>query len=312
MSIRQVGPLALSMLIAGSPAATGLQAQAPAPAQPPATFRSTAAVVTVDASVRRRNRPLTGLKASDFEIADNGVVQDVSEVTYEKLPIDVTVALDVSASVTGPVLDQLRRAVRELKAHLGAADRLRLLAFDTHVKRLADFDDRRTADAAMDSLGGGGGSVIFDTLAVALTAPADPGRRHLIVLFSDGIDSGSISGPETLIEVARRSSPTITVVLSPSAPQSPASAAGGRPVSTDMTVGSFYARLASQTGGEVFPTSARESLAATFRRVLDTFRSSYVLYFTPRGADRAGVHTLDVRVKQPDVDVRARTWYVAP
>jgi len=81
---------------------------------PQATFRTSTNRVSVDVSVRREGRPVTGLAATDFELFDNGVKQNVIELSYEQLPIDVTVALDVSGSVTGSLLDQLRRAVRQL------------------------------------------------------------------------------------------------------------------------------------------------------------------------------------------------------
>ena len=53
-----------------------------------------------------------------------------------------------------------------------------------------------------------------------------------------------------------------------------------------------------------------ENLTSTFRRVLEQFRASYVLYFTPTGVDRQGPHTLDVRVKRAGTEVRARRGYV--
>ena len=83
---------------------------------PAATLRTGADIVSVEASVRREKRPVTGLKITDFELLDNGVPQEISDLSYERLPIDVTVVLDVSASVTGAVLDQLRQSVRQLKA----------------------------------------------------------------------------------------------------------------------------------------------------------------------------------------------------
>jgi hypothetical protein len=43
--------------------------------------------------------------------------------------------------------------------------------------------------------------------------------------------------------------------------------------------------------------------------MVQDFRSSYVLYFTPKGVERAGVHTLDVRVKRNGAEVRARRSY---
>ena len=77
-----------------------------------------------------------------------------------------------------------------------------------------------------------------------------------------------------------------------------------------MTVGQLYDQLANDTGGVVLPIGAGDNLGSAFRRVLDDFRASYVLYFSPHGVRSGGLHTLDVRVKRDGVDVRARRGYV--
>jgi VWFA-related protein len=267
-------------------------------------------VVSVEAAVRRDKRPITGLKVTDFELLDNGVPQEISDLNYERLPIDVTVVLDVSASVTGAVLDQLRQSVRQLKADLGARDRLKLVAFNMQVRRLADFDSpANAADAAFSSLSGHGSSAIFDSVAVALAAPAPEGRRQLIVLFSDGQDSSSITDPDVLFEVARRTTATVDIVLASAVAEHMASPFARSPGRPPITIGRLYDQLAHETGGTVVPTPTGENLASTFRRVLADFRSSYVLYYTPRGVERSGAHTLQVRVKQDGADVRARRGY---
>jgi VWFA-related protein len=288
------------------------QSTVPVPQQEPAqTFRSGADVVSVETSVRREKRPVTGLKISDFELLDNGVTQEISDLNYERLPIDVTVVLDVSASVTGAVLDQLRQSVRQLKADLSARDRLKLVAFNMQVRRLADFDATGSAaDAAFASLSGHGSSAIFDSVAVALAAPAPEGRRQLIVLFSDGQDSSSITDPEVLFEVARRTTATVDIVLASAVAEHMASPFARSPGRPPITIGRLYDQLARETGGAVVPTSAGDNLASTFRRVLADFRSSYVLYYTPRGVDHSGAHTLQVRVRQDGADVRARRGYM--
>jgi VWFA-related protein len=299
-----IAALGAALLFAQSSVPTAQQ-------QPPATFRAGADVVSVEAAVRRDKRPITGLKITDFELLDNGVPQEISDLTYERLPIDVTVVLDVSASVTGPVLDQLRQSVRQLKADLGPKDRLKLLAFNMQVRRLAAFEAPASAtDAAFESLSGHGSSAIFDSVAVALAAPTREGRRHLIVLFSDGQDSSSITDPEVLFDVARRTTPTVAVVLASAVPEHMASPFARSPGRPPITIGRLYDQLARETGGTVVPTSPGESLSSTFRRVLADFRSSYVLYFTPKNVDRAGSHTLQVRVKQEGAEVRARRGYV--
>jgi VWFA-related protein len=280
--------------------------------EPKATFRTGADVVTVEASVQRDKRPVTGLKTTDFELLDNGVPQQISDLSYERLPIDVTVVLDVSASVTGEVLDQLRQSVRQLKADLGPRDRLKLVAFNMEVRRLTDFEAPAAAtDAAFASLSGRGSSAIFDAVAVQLALPALEARRHLIVLFTDGKDSSSISDPDTLFDVARRTTATVDIVLASTAPErsnaTPFARSPGRP---QITVGRMYDQLARETGGLVVATTAGDNLASTFRRTLADFRASYVLYFTPQGVARSGSHTIDVRVKRDGTDVRARRGYI--
>ncbi len=294
------------MTLAAMPAAAVSQQE------PRATFRTGADVVAVEASVQHDKRPVTGLKAGDFELLDNGVPQQITDLSYERLPIDVTVVLDVSASVTGAVLDQLRQAVRQLKADLGTGDRLKLVAFNMQIRRLADFGaPAAVTDSAFASLSGVGSSAVFDSVAVQLAAPAAEGRRHLIVLFTDGKDSSSISDPDALFDVARRTTATVDTVLASTASErsnaTPFARAPGRPL---ITVGRMYDQLARETGGLVVSTAAGENLASTFRRALADFRTSYVLYFTPQGVAASGSHTLDVRVKRDGTEVRARRGYL--
>jgi len=299
-----LGALAVAMVATTPSAAVSQQ-------EPAATFRAGADIVSVEASVRRDKRPVAGLKITDFQLLDNGVPQQISDVSYERLPIDVTVLLDVSASVTGSVLDQLRQSVRQLKADLGGSDRLKLVAFNQQVRRLADFEAPVSAtDAAFSTLSGRGSSAIFDTVAVQLASPTPPGRRHLIVLFTDGQDSSSITDPDMLFDVARRTTSTVDVVLASAVAERSASPFARSPGRPPITVGRMYDQLARETGGTVVTTATGENLASTFRRTLADFRSSYVLYFTPQGVDRSGSHTIDVRVKQEGTEVRARRGYI--
>jgi VWFA-related protein len=305
--------LAAVVALGATPPLAGAAAgwSSPLPQDPAPVFRAGADVVTVEASVRRERRPVTGLTASDFELLDNGVPQQITDVSYEKLPIDVTVLLDVSASVTGSTLDELRRALRQLRADLGAQDRVRLLTFNMRVRQLVDFTNSAAAiDAALVSLSGAGSSAIFDSLAVALTTPFPRGRRQLILLFSDGQDSSSISDADILLDVAGRSTPTVGVVLASPSRQRPASLLRTASKLGSATVGELVDRIASDTGGLVVGIEPGANLTSTFRRVLEQFRTSYVLYFTPGGVDHQGTHTLEVRVKRPGTEVRARRGYV--
>lgn len=310
-SVNAQGRWAVAALLGTLALTAAPQGQAASQQQPAPVFRTGADVVSVDASVQRERRPVTGLAAADFELRDNGVAQEVTEVAYEKLPIDVTMVLDVSASVTGATLDELRRALRQVRTDLGPSDRLRLLAFNMRIRRLVDFaQPSADIDQTLSALRGGGSSAVFDALAVALTSDDAPGRRRLVVLFSDGQDSSSISDADALLDVARRSTPTVATILGSPLPERPASILRTNASLASATVDSLTERLATETGGMVTTVKTGENLTAKFRRMVQDFRSSYVLYFTPTGVDRGGAHTLDVRVKRPGVDVRARRGYI--
>jgi len=297
---RTGGVLALSIAMSMGPTASAIQ-------DPQTTFRARADSVAVGVAVRQRGRPVTGLTARDFELLDNGTPQQIADLTFEKLPIDVSVVLDVSGSVTGDLLDQLRRSVSQLTADLGAADRIRLLTFNTRVKRLMDFAAPGSSmDAAFGRIHGTGATAIFDAIAVALTAAVPADRRQLVVVFSDGEDSRSITDPEVLLDVARQTTPTLDVVLASNRPRGAVESARS---SAEITRVQMFTQLARETGGIVEPVSSGDDLRATFRRVLTDFRTSYVLHFVPRDVARAGVHTIEVRVKRVGVDVRARKSY---
>jgi hypothetical protein len=73
----------------------------------------------------------------------------------------------------------------------------------------------------------------------------------------------------------------------------------------------LYTSLTQATGGIVVPVTSSSSASAALRRLLDEFRSSYVLHFVPQGVERAGFHAVTVRVTRSGgpYDVRARSGY---
>lgn len=277
--------------------------QAPTPQAP--TFRSRADAVAVDVSVREGARVITNLTAADFEVLDNDVPQQVHDVSFGKVPIDVTIVLDVSQSVTGQTLERLRRGVLQLMRDLNKEDRLKLMTFNMRVSRIVDFTpDPAEVERALKVALSGGGSSVWDAVAVALVSASEPNRRQLVVLFSDAADTSSTLDSETLISVAQRTTASLSAVV--------ATAGSGRAGTFFLLPSSsVLQRLAVETGGGVFPIGpVNPDLTAAFRRAVDQFRSSYVLHFTPTGVERTGFHTLKVAVKgKPKATITARRGY---
>jgi VWFA-related protein len=288
----------------------------PQDAQRP-VFRAGVDLVRVDAGVRSGVRIVTGLTAADFEVFDNGVAQQIEDVSYGRLPIDVTIALDVSQSVSGALLGRLRQGTLDLMRELKDDDRLRLLVFNARTTRLVDFtNDVRVVERALREIVARGSTALSDALSVALISAPRTERRQLVVFFTDGADVTSLTEQATLREVAQRSEATLVMVMpggylpvsGVTAGVSPASVVMGR-VSVPVRGPAFYHQLTSDTGGSVLPVSPTVNLTSTFSRILGDFRSQYVLHYVPRGVERAGYHTLSVRVKKPNMQITARRGY---
>lgn len=305
-----------SLLISLSPAVTPV-AVADQEAQAP-LFRSKTDAVVVDATVRdEKRRSITGLTPDDFELIDNGVPQRVHDVSYGKLPIDITIALDVSHSVSGGLLDRLRQAVAQLMDDLGKEDRLKLVLFNSRITRTFDYTrDVRTVERAIRGATAGGGTSFYDAMSVTLVSESPPDRRQLAVFFTDGADSTSATSSDVLVEVARRTRATLAFVVPAAMARvlNVTSSSGGVTFSTPIqqlqAPGSPLLRtLTHETGGTVFPVAATSNLSTAFKTVLNEFRSAYVLYYSPRGVERAGYHSIEVKVKRDGAQVQARRGY---
>lgn len=275
-------------------------------AQQAPTFRTRADAVAVDVSVRDGTRVISNLTAGDFDVLDNDVPQQVTDVTFGKVPIDVTIVLDVSQSVSGATLERLRRGILQLMRDLNKEDRLKLMTFNMRVSRIIDFTANPSeVERALPTALGGGGSSVWDAVAVALVSASEPNRRQLVVLFSDASDTSSTLDSDTLISVAQRTTASFSAVVAT------IGAIGPRSIMVPGPGPAVLQRLAVETGGGVFPIGATNpDLTAAFRRAFEQFRSSYVLHFTPNGVERAGFHALKVTVKgKPRLTITARRGY---
>ena len=118
--------LASGCAIASAPARTGAQ-----------QFSARVDQVRVDVLITDRGQVVRGLQPPDFEVLDNGVAQRVDLLTFEQVPLNVILALDLSDSVSGERLDHLRGAARALLDGLSARDQAALLTF-SHTVRLQE------------------------------------------------------------------------------------------------------------------------------------------------------------------------------
>jgi VWFA-related protein len=271
-------------------AAAGLPAQTQNP-----TFSSKVEAVRVDVLVTEDGKPVRGLRAADFEIFDNGVRQSADIVSFEQLPLNVVFTFDLSDSIVGERLANLREAGRAVLDGLLKGDQAAFVAFNDAVLVGPGLTaDAGLVRAAIDRAEPAGNTSLVDAaFAGMMLAESDTGRG-LVIVFSDGLDVSSWLRPKAVLEVAKRSD---AVVYAVSAGQA------GR--------AEFLGDLAEQTGGRLFKIESTRSLSAVFLEVLDEFRQRYLVSYSPTGVPQEGWHQLTVRVKGRGATVRARPGYVA-
>ncbi len=110
-----------------------------APADETIVFRSEVALIRVDAQVvDRDNRAITGLRAEDFVLRDEGKVQDIRNFAREEMPVDFLFLLDVSSSMR-PHVQRIADAAHDAVRVLGADDRFAIMVFDRQTRLRMPF-----------------------------------------------------------------------------------------------------------------------------------------------------------------------------
>jgi Ca-activated chloride channel family protein len=263
-------------------------------AQQPA-FSSRIDAVRVDVLVTENGRVVRGLGPADFEIFDNGVRQTVDLVSFDQVPLNVILSLDVSDSVAGERLEELRTAGNRLLDGLTRDDQAALIAF-SHVVQLGArlTPDLTRVREMLSSVRGSGMTALIDgTYAGIMAAESDAGRALLIV-FSDGVDTSSWLRSEAVLDTAKRADVVVygVSVVSRLKPE-------------------FLRDAATLTGGRLLEIEKTANLASTFSSILDEFRQRYLVSYTPTAVARDGWHKLDVAVKNRRATIKARPGYLA-
>jgi VWFA-related protein len=282
-------------------------------------FRAGVDAVAVDVLVTRGGRPVPGLRANDFELRDNGIVQRIESVALQDVPITLLLALDVSESVEGKPLEHLQAAVGAAAAALGPGDRLALITFSDRVRMAsaptANLDAVRRASMQVEA---GGATALYDGTFAALTLRQRVEGRAVMLVFSDGDDTVSWIDPRQVLAAAQQSD---VAVYGVSLERSVSVADAGEMVrrqserrwfhdEPSMFGRHFLPLLVEDTGGSLLVAERSVRLRETFVGVVNEFKSRYVLTYSPEQVESGGWHDIQVRLKGQRGDVRARRGYL--
>ena len=268
------------------------------------TFRTGTRTVALYATVTdAQKRLVPDLNQDDFQVFDNDKPQTLDLFVNEVQPITVVVMLDTSASMTGN-LKLLAQAAEQFVLRMLPKDKGMVGAFNDKIEFYpATFTaDRDTLIRSLKDLDFGNPTRLYDAIAASMDRLQSVDGRRVVLVFTDGDDTGSRADGGTVLDQARREEVMIYAVGLRSDYFN-----GARQVRSKPDSG--LKRLAEETGGGYFELDNTSDLAPTFTRVAQELHSQYVLGFTPTVLD-GKIHRITVKAKT-GMSVRARRSYIA-
>lgn len=224
----------LLIVVACIGAATTLVARQEKPTGQGFSFRSGVSLINVTATVTDANgHTVVGLKQGDFEIYEDGVLQQTSHFDAERVPVSLGIAVDTSGSMIGEKWVAAQAALsRFVDDLLGSKDEVFLYRFDSRPELVHPWtQDRRQVSRALSTIQPRGGTAMYDTVADAIPlAQRGTQRKKALVIISDGNDTSSSTGVPELTQMIRESEVLVYAIgldVSGAAPRS-----GNRPGSS--------------------------------------------------------------------------------
>jgi VWFA-related protein len=152
-------------------------------------------------------RPLSGLRAENFQLLEDGQPQTIANFGTTDAPFEIALLLDTSGSTREDV-GLIQQAANSFVSALRTGDRVGVVAFNqtqtgrepiAAVEVLSPLTSDRTAlTKAIENIGSSNGTPYYDALekvanVIFRDPPTDQVRRRAVVALTDGVDSASNS-----------------------------------------------------------------------------------------------------------------------
>jgi Ca-activated chloride channel homolog len=255
-------------------------------------------------------KPVTGLRAADFKIYENGEPKEIAFFQpliegEDRRPMLVVFALDVSGSLTPAELDRLRSAMDQFIDRLAHPNAyFAVTTFAMNVKRRQSFTNRKdrvrralqNIERDRDGLSTHAYDAVDDSVRlIARNAPkAIRGERpkRAVVVITDGFPVGDVVAPSTVIERANEAGVSVYSIILPSFSRL---SGGDRPLLTPFEA----TGLVRRTGG-VSLYANEGSLDGIFSAMAEQIAASYAIAYYPDERTDAGNEFREVRIEARD------------
>jgi Ca-activated chloride channel family protein len=277
------------------------------------SFSSGIDVVSLNITVTdAASRYVTDLNREDFQVYEDGVLQDVSFFSHTNLPIALALLVDTSASMETR-LAIAQEAAAGFARELRPQDLAEVVDFDSRVVILQAFtNDASALEQAIRRTSAGGSTSMYNAIYIALkdlkkavATDVDEIRRQAIVVLSDGEDTSSLLPFEEVLDLAKRSETSIYAIGLRSNE--------GSSVKGFKEAEFVLKQLAQETGGRAFFPNEASELSAIYGKISEELSSQYTIGYSSRNARRDGTwRRVVVRVNRPSIVARTKQGYFAP
>ena len=257
----------------------------------------------------KEGKPVTGLKAEDFQILENGKPQAVKFFTAgdpeEAPPLHLGLLLDTSGSMAGDIKDSRSAAVKFVNTLDHAAD-VTLVDFDTQV-RVARFgpNDYPRLVERIRGRKPDGWTALYDAIGVYLNGAQTQDGQKVLVLYTDGGDTTSSLTFHDMLDLCKASDVTVYAIGYLEHQGS------GR-----MAQRIELERVAATTGGQAYFPGVAKDLDGVFEKIGKELAARYSIGYLSSDPRTDGAwRGVEIRLLRPDlrgVKLRTRAGYFAP
>src|SRR6187551_1660041 len=172
-------------------------------------FKSGVELINVTATVTDdTGRFASGLRQEDFRVYEDGVAQEITHFSNDRVPVSLGIALDTSGSMTEDKMSAARSAIdRFIFDLLGPDDELFFEQFAGFARITQGWTtERRLISRAVRNVVASGGTALYDAVADAIpVAQEGRNRKKALLIISDGNDTNSSTSVGQLRQLIRES-----------------------------------------------------------------------------------------------------------
>lgn len=255
-----------------------------------------------------KGRPVSGLRATDFHIDEDGGAQDIALFDASDVPASVGLIVDGSGSMIDKRTEVINAALAFVSAS-NARDEMFVVNFNEHAymglpPTVPFTGDARQIHAALLERPPSGLTALYDALALGIEHLSLGTRdRKALVVLSDGGDNASHRSLDDVLLTARRSNATIYTI-------------GVYDETNKDKDPKALRKIADLSGGRAYFPRELDDLGQVWRDVAGGIRSQYTLAYRSTNLTRDGlfrkVRITAGRAGMAKLRVATRDGYYAP